>query len=73
MQRVRLYDQGNEIFKISLFHDVPMTERRQTLDFGLQTSDSYFDIMALLVIVHNIPQGMQALKEGILKEGLIKT
>ena len=50
-----------------------MTERRQTLDFGLQTSDSYFDIMALLVIVHNIPQGMQALKEGILKEGLIKT
>ena len=72
MQMVRVYDQGNEIFKIRLFHDVPMTEKRQTLDFGLQTSDSNFDIMALLVIVHNIPQGMQALKEGILKKRMTK-
>ena len=74
MQRVRLYDQGNEIFKIRLFHEVTMSEKRpQPSDFGLQTSDSNFDIMALVVIVHNIPQGMRTLKERtILKERLTK-
>ena len=64
MQRVRLCDQDNEILKIRLFNDVTVTEKRpQTSDFGLRTADSNFDIMALLVIVHNIPRGMRILKE----------
>ena len=34
-------------------------------DLGLQTSDSNFDIMALLVIVHNIPRGNVGLKVSL--------
>ena len=36
-------------------------------DLGLQTSDINFDIMALLVIVHNIPQGNVSLKVRLRK------
>ena len=35
LQKVRLYDQVNEIFNIRLFHDVTVTEKRP------QTSDSF--------------------------------
>ena len=34
-------------------------------DLGLQTSDSNFDFMALLVIVHNIPRGNVGLSLGL--------
>ena len=64
LQRVRVYDQGNKIFRFCLFHDFTVTKKRpQTLDFGLQTSESNFDIMALIVIVHNIPRGMARKKK----------
>ena len=36
-------------------------------DLGLQTSDINFDIMALLVIVHNIPRGNVSLKVRLRK------
>ena len=74
LQKVRLHDQVNEIFKIRLFHEVTVTEKRpRTSDFRLQTSDSNFDIMALLVIVHNFPRRMGTLKERtILKERVTK-
>ena len=73
-ESISLYDQVNEIFKIRLFHDVTVTEKRpQTSDFSLQNSDSNFDIMALLVIVHNFPRRMGTLKERtILKERVAK-
>ena len=52
-----------------LFHDVPVTEKRpQSSDFGLQTSDSNCDIMALLVIVHNFPRRMPTIKERTMNE-----
>ena len=36
LQKVRLYDQVNEIFNIRLFHDVTVTEKRpQTSGFRL--------------------------------------
>ena len=74
LPKVRLYDQVNEFFKIPLLHYVTVTEKRpQTSDFRFQTSDSNFDIMALLVIVHNFPRRMGTLKERtILKERVAK-
>ena len=56
-----------ECLKTRMLHMTKLRLLGVGADLGLQTSDSNFDIMALLVIVHNIPRGNVGLKVRLRK------
>ena len=57
----------NECLKTRMLHMTKLRVLGVGAGLGLQTSGSNFDIMALLVTVHNIPRGNVGLKVSLRK------